>query len=51
MMASGNPTKSHFCFNNLTGSPGQGLQPGWHVGRIGEGQFEYDTINGWMTPR
>ena len=27
-----------------------GLTPGWHVGRLSEGQYEYDQLNGWMTP-
>ena len=29
----------------------KGLEPGYHVGRISEGQFEYDRLNDWMTPR
>ena len=27
-----------------------GLLPGWHIGRVSEGQYEYDHLNGWMTP-
>ena len=27
------------------------LKPGFSVGRISEGQFEYSELNGWMTPR
>jgi len=25
-------------------------EPGFHVGRISEGQFEYPQLNGWLTP-
>ena len=27
------------------------VEPGFSVGRISEGQFEYSELNGWMTPR
>ena len=27
------------------------LRAEWNVGRISEGQYEYDKLNGWMTPR
>ena len=35
---------------NSTFDFASGLTPGWHVGRLSEGQYEYDKLNGWMSP-
>ena len=34
-----------FCHLDIGSAP-----EGFHVGRILEGQFEYPSLNGWMTP-
>ena len=30
---------------------GLALAPGWHIGRVSEGQYEFAELNGWLTPR
>ena len=30
---------------------GLALDPGWHIGRVSEGQYEFSELDGWLTPR